>query len=310
MKSILVTGGAGFIGSNIADVYLKNGNNVVIVDNLSTGKIENVNTEACFYKIDITDKSLEQVFKNHKINIVNHHAAQIDVRKSVSDPYLDASVNIMGLINLLQFSVKYGVENFIFASSGGVVYGEPEYLPVDINHRLNPLSPYGVSKLSSEFYIKTYKYLHDLNYAILRYGNVYGPRQDPHGEAGVIAIFIQRLLEGKDIDIFGDGNQLRDYVFIDDVVKANINATEIDDPIIVNIGTGIGTSVNELSDFIISAMKRDANKAYKPHRPGELAKIYLKPENNILNWSPETNITEGLDKTIKYFSDKQQESGN
>lgn len=304
MKNILITGGAGFIGSHIVDTYIDAGHEAVVIDNLSTGNIDNVNSNARFYHVDLLDDRLEEVFKNHNISIVNHHAAQIDVRKSVEDPVFDASINIIGLLKLLQLSIKYGVEKFIFASSGGVVYGEPQYLPVDMKHPLSPVCPYGASKLASEIYVKIYKHLHALDYIILRYANVYGPRQDPYGEAGVIAIFINKLLNSKDLVIYGDGNQLRDYVYVGDVARANLDSVNFSDSAVVNIGTGISTSVNQLSELLISLMKKDTRKQFKPERLGELEKIYLKCENNALNWEPETNLVEGLEKTISYFSNR------
>lgn len=304
MKSILVTGGAGFIGSHIVDIYLNAGYEVIVVDNLLTGKTENINSAAKFYQIDLLDDELESVFKEHKISAINHHASQIDVRKSVEDPVYDATVNIIGLLKLLQLSVKYKAEKIIFASSGGVVYGEPEYLPVDISHSLNPISPYGASKLASELYIKIYKQLYDLDYSILRYANVYGPRQDPYGEAGVVAIFIEKLINNEKLVIYGDGNQLRDYIYVGDVAKLNLESVSLRGSAIINVGTGIGTSVNELSDLLISLMNKNTGKQFKPKRVGELEKIYLKCENNTLNWKPKTSLSKGLNKTISYFTDK------
>lgn len=304
MSRILVTGGAGFIGSHITDAYLDAGHEVAIIDDLSTGKPENINRGANFFHADLAKDDIEEVFDKFKPEIINHHAAQIDVRKSVDDPVFDASVNILGIIKLLDLSVKYHVKNVIFASSGGVVYGEPDYLPVDIKHRLNPLSPYGASKLSSEIYLQMYNQLSAVNYVALRYGNVYGPRQDPHGEAGVIAIFAQKILNNEELLIFGNGEQLRDYVYVGDVVNANLKALDATEPVKVNIGTGTGTSVNKLAQVLMDTISRQVNIQPKPPRAGELEQIYLKQEQNALNWQAETDLVSGLETTVSYFANR------
>lgn len=304
MSRILITGGAGFIGSHITDAYLDAGHEVAIIDDLSTGKPENINPGANFFHADLAKDDIEEVFDKFKPEIINHHAAQIDVRKSVDDPVFDASVNILGIIKLLDLSVKYHVKNVIFASSGGVVYGEPDYLPVDIKHRLNPLSPYGASKLSSEIYLQMYNQLSAVNYVALRYGNVYGPRQDPHGEAGVIAIFAQKILNNEELLIFGDGEQLRDYVYVGDVVNANLKALDATEPVKVNIGTGTGTSVNKLAQVLMDIISRQVNIQPKPPRAGELEQIYLKQEQNALNWQAETDLVSGLETTVSYFANR------
>ncbi|MBI3600377.1 MAG: SDR family NAD(P)-dependent oxidoreductase, partial [Nitrospinae bacterium] len=214
--NILITGGAGFIASHIADRYVKEGYRVIVVDNLITGKLKNLNPDAKFYKCDIRDKKgLEDIFRENKIDCVNHHAAQMDVRRSVDDPIYDGDVNILGSLNLLQLAVKYRIQRFIFASTGGAVYGEQEYFPADEKHPQNPLSPYGISKLAVEKYLYFHKTTHNLNYTVLRYANVYGPRQDPHGEAGVVAIFSKKILKGEQPVINGDGGQTRDYTFVE-----------------------------------------------------------------------------------------------
>jgi UDP-glucose 4-epimerase len=225
---ILVTGGAGFIGSHVVDAYLELGHEVVVVDNLSSGSIENLNPKAKFYKMDIRDSDIEDLFKNEKPDIVNHHAAQMDVRKSVEDPIYDADVNIIGSLNLLQNCIRYGVKKFIFASTGGAIYGEQDYFPADEEHPTRPLSPYGVAKLTVEKYLYFYKEVHGLNYVVLRYANIYGPRQNPHGEAGVVAIFTSKMLKGEQPVINGDGFQTRDYTFVGDVVRANVLALNYD----------------------------------------------------------------------------------
>ena len=244
---ILITGGAGFIASNIADRYLELGHEVVIVDSLITGRRKNVPEAAKFYEIDICDEKIKNIFEMERPDIVNHHAAQMDVRKSVADPAYDAGVNILGTINLLQNCVKYKVKKFIFASTGGAIYGEQDYFPADEKHPNQPLSPYGITKLSCEKYLFFYNDTFGLNYTVLRYANVYGPRQNPHGEAGVVAIFSQRMLRKEQPVINGEGTQTRDYVFVGDVVKANELALTGGDQKIYNIGTGIETDVNELS---------------------------------------------------------------
>lgn len=229
---ILVTGGAGFIGSHIVDLYIKNGYEVIIIDDLSTGKAEYVNPKAKFYKLDINesnlnDNKLEDIFKEERPDIVNHHAAQISVSESVKDPVFDANVNILGTLNLLENCVKYNVKKFIFASTGGAIYEETEKIPIDENHPTRPLSPYGVSKLAIENYLYFYKKVHHLDSVILRYANVYGPRQDPYGEAGVVAIFINKMLKGENPIIYGDGNQTRDFVYISDAAQSNLLALKI-----------------------------------------------------------------------------------
>jgi UDP-glucose 4-epimerase len=222
---ILITGGAGFIASNITDAYVALGHKVVIVDNLSSGKKRNINPHAAFYKVDITDAAkLRSVFLKEKPDIVNHHAAQIDVRKSVADPVYDARINIIGTLNLLENCKATGVKKVIFASSGGTIYGECGKNAPDEGAPGKPLSPYGITKHTVEFYLSYYSALFGLTYTVLRYANVYGPRQDPHGEAGVVAIFTERMLHDKDLFIFGNGRQTRDYVFVGDVVRANVSA--------------------------------------------------------------------------------------
>ncbi len=221
---ILVTGGAGFIASHIADAFIEEGHSVHILDNLSSGFEKNINPKASFIKADIRDKSLSKIFEKEKFDVINHHAAQMDVRRSVADPAFDAEINILGTINLLQNAVKYKVSKFMFASTGGAIYGEQEYFPADEKHPTAPLSPYGISKLSVEKYLFFYKAQYDLNYSILRYANIYGPRQNPHGEAGVVAIFSKKLLNGEQPVINGEGKQTRDYTFVKDVVKANLLA--------------------------------------------------------------------------------------
>ena len=244
--NILVTGGAGFIGSHIADAYIAEGHNVIIVDNLSGGVLENVNPKAKFYQLDVRSEKLEDVFQKEKIDVVNHLAAQMDVRRSVSDPKFDASVNVLGGLNIFESARRHRVKKIIFSSTGGAIYGEQDYFPADEEHPTRPISPYGISKLCIEKYLFYYKTVFGINYIVLRYANVYGPRQNPHGEAGVIAIFCNKMLKGEQPVINGYGKQTRDYTFVGDVVKANLLALKYDGSNIYNIGTGIEADVNKL----------------------------------------------------------------
>jgi len=310
---ILVTGGAGFIGSHIVDGLLEKGYQVVVVDNLSSGKLENLsgqlsNPNLKFYQVDIQDAALEEIFKNDNPDYVNHHAAQIDVRKSVADPIYDAQVNIIGSLNILNCCLKYQVKGIIFASSGGAIYGEPEYLPADENHPINPSSPYGLTKYVFEAYLRIYRELFGFSSVSLRYGNVYGPRQDPYGEAGVVAIFIGRMLEGKEPVINGTGEQIRDFVYVGDAVEANICAMEAlvkeeAKNLVVNIGTSKGTSVNQLFGMLKESLSFSQPPRYGPAKIGEQEKIYLEISRaqKELGWQPKTDFQEGLKKTVEYF---------
>lgn len=315
---ILVTGGAGFIGSHLVDGLLAAGHEVVVVDNLSTGKRRNLNPRAEFHELDICDPQLEDLFREGKFDYVDHHAAQIDVRHSVSDPVFDAHINILGLLNILKNCCKYGVKGVVFASSGGVVYGEPQQFPVTEKHPKGPLSPYGVSKLASEFYLAYYAQVMGLPYVALRYGNVYGPRQDPNGEAGVVAIFGLKMLQGETPVIFGDGEQQRDYVYVGDVVLANLLALDylkkgraccgtggcaIND-FAFNIGTGVGTSVNELFAQLKELAGFTGEAEYGPERTGELRRIWLDASKakTELGWIPKVDFREGLSRTVKYLA--------
>jgi len=314
MKKVLVTGGAGFIGSHVVDGYLRQGWKVVVVDNLSSGKKENLNEKAKFYQMDIADKRLDKIFAEEKFNLVNHHAAQIDVRVSVKKPMFDAEVNILGTLNLLNNCIKHGVSNFIFISSGGVVYGEPTELPVDEHYPKNPLSPYGVSKHTIEHYLHYYRKTYGLDYLSLRYGNVYGPRQDPYGEAGVIAIFTQQMLRGKRPKIFGDGEQLRDYIHVSQVVNINLLAShEIKslnerkpgspDDLAYNVGTGKGSSVNFLYQLLAEITGFKVQPINAPERKGEIRRIFLNTDKakKELDWQPQLALREGLEKTVDWF---------
>ena len=303
---ILVTGGAGFIASQIADAYILEGHEVHILDNLSTGFEKNINPKAIFINSDITSQSILSLFKKERFDVVNHHAAQIDVRKSVNDPIFDANTNILGTINLLQAAVKTGVKKFMFASTGGAVYGEQEYFPADEKHPTNPVSPYGITKLCIEKYLFFYKIEYKLNYTILRYANVYGPRQNPFGEAGVVAIFTNKLLKNENPIINGDGEQTRDYVFVEDVVKANVIALNDNTSDIYNIGTGVETSVNELFAKLNQISGSKASEKHGPAPKGEQARSVITSDKlyKKFNWKPSIKIEEGLKKTFESFKSK------
>ncbi|MCH9030463.1 MAG: NAD-dependent epimerase/dehydratase family protein [Bacteroidetes bacterium] len=303
---ILVTGGAGFIASQIADAFIDEGHEVVILDDLSTGFEENVNPKAKFVRLRINDHDVSSLFEKEKFDVVNHHAAQMDVRKSVADPLFDANTNILGTINLLQNSVKFGVKKFLFSSTGGAVYGEQEYFPADENHPTHPVSPYGITKLCVEKYLFYYGGEYNLNYTVLRYANIYGPRQNPFGEAGVVAIFCTKLLKGEQPIINGTGKQTRDYVFVQDVVKANLLILSDDKSDIYNIGTGIETNVNELFSFLKDIVNNECEEKHGPAAVGEQMRSVISSEKffNNFNWRPSTKLKDGLKETVKYFKDK------
>ncbi|MCH7974874.1 MAG: NAD-dependent epimerase/dehydratase family protein, partial [Bacteroidetes bacterium] len=298
--------GAGFIASHIADEYINLGHEVFILDNLSTGFEGNINPKATFINSDIGDKSLTELFEVHQFDVVNHHAAQMDVRKSVADPTFDANTNIIGTINLLQNAVKTGVKKFIFSSTGGAVYGEQEYFPADEQHPTSPLSPYGISKLAVEKYLFFYNKQYRLNYSILRYANIYGPRQNPFGEAGVIAIFTSKLLAGEQPIINGDGTQTRDYVFVKDVVKANVKVLEDKIPDILNVGTGIETNVNEIFNTLNKIINNGQVEKHGPTAPGEQLRSVITSDKfyKRFNWKPTTKLEGGLKETVNFFEAK------
>jgi UDP-glucose 4-epimerase len=304
---ILITGGAGFIGSNIADAFVKEGHKVIVVDNLSSGNRKNINRKVKFYKADITDKAkIRSIFEKEKPEVVSHHAAQIDVRKSVQDPQFDANVNIVGALNVFESAKDNDVKKFIFASSGGTIYGECPGKAPDENAVARPLSPYGITKFAVEFYLKFYASIYGIKYTILRYANVYGPRQDPHGEAGVVAIFSERMLKGQELLIFGDGKQKRDYVFVGDVVRANVAALKKADNQTINIGTKVGTSVNGLFSEMSRLTGYGKKPVHKPARPGELQNSYLDNGKALkaLGWKPSVSLKDGLAVTIDFFKRK------
>jgi len=302
---ILVTGGAGFIASQIADAFIEEGHQVAILDDLSTGFEKNINPKAKFIKANICDKNLNKLFETEMFDVVNHHAAQMDVRRSVKDPEFDATTNILGTINLLQNCVKYGVKKFMFASTGGAVYGEQDYFPADEKHTHQPKSPYGISKLAVEKYLYFYNSEHKLNYTILRYANIYGPRQNPFGEAGVVAIFSTRLLKGEQPVINGHGKQTRDYVFVGDVVKANLTVLKDEVSDIYNIGTGIETDVNQLFHYINNITKANKEEKHGPTAAGEQLRSVITSDKlfNKFGWRPSTKLEDGLKQTVDFFRD-------
>jgi UDP-glucose 4-epimerase len=299
---ILVTGGAGFIGSNVVDEYLNLGHEVVIVDNLITGKKENINPKAKFIKFSITDKNLFKIFEEEKFDLVNHHAAQIDVRKAVEDPAFDANVNVIGLINVLQNCIKYKVKKVIYISSGGAIYSINAPMPADENTLAKPLSPYGITKLTGEHYLYFYNKVHGLKFTTLRYSNVYGIRQDPLGEAGVCAIFSNLMSKNKQPTIYGNGKQTRDYIFVKDVVQANVLSLKKGDNQAFNIGTGKETSVNELFNTMkeFTEYKNDPN--YADARSGEVLRscLNINKAKEILGFKPKFSLKEGLKQTIEW----------
>lgn len=300
---ILVTGGAGFIASHITDAFINEGHQVVVLDDLSTGFEKNINPAAKFIKANICDKKLDQLFENEKFDVVNHHAAQMDVRRSVKDPEFDATTNILGTLNLLQNAKNYGVKKFMFASTGGAVYGEQEYFPADEKHNTQPKSPYGISKLAVEKYLYFYNSEFGLNYSILRYANIYGPRQNAMGEAGVVAIFSTKLLKGEQPVINGSGEQTRDYVFVDDVVKANLLLLNDKDSDIFNVGTTIETNVNQLFNLLNKITGANKDEVHGPAAAGEQMRSVITSEKLFkkFGWKPSTKLEEGLQTTVDYF---------
>jgi len=307
-KTALVTGGAGFIGSHLVDRLLSLGYRVVVIDNLSSGKLKNLNPAATFHHSDITQPASAEVFQIEQPDLVFHLAAQTSVSYSTRDPVKDSEVNIIGTLRMLEAARRHGVEKFIYSSTGGALYGEPEVDPCPDDHPVTPLAPYGMSKRLGELEMEFYRRIYRLNYTSLRYGNVYGPRQDPHGEAGVIAIFSQNMLEGKQPEIFGDGNQERDFICVDDVVEANILATDRGDSMAMNIGTGQRTSVNQIFELLKEIIGYKWGPVHSAARLGDVYQISLETTRaqQELGWTARVGLKEGLRQTVDYFRETAQ----
>ena len=304
MAKILVTGGAGFIGSHVVDLFVAQRYEVVIVDDLSTGRSSNLNAAAKFYQVDIRSPQLREVFEAEKPDYVSHHAAQMDVRRSVAQPLFDADINILGSINVIETAKDFDVKRFIYISTGGAVYGEPEILPCDESHPINPICQYGASKHTVEHYLYMYHVNYGLKYTVLRYPNVFGPRQDPHGEAGVVAIFTGRMLAGEAVMINGDGDQTRDFVYVGDCARANHLAITVDhQPGIYNLGWGRPTSINEVCSVLVNITGYNWPVEHGAAKVGETRHIYLDASKikRDLGWEPTVTLEQGLEKTVEYF---------
>ncbi|MBN1657977.1 MAG: NAD-dependent epimerase/dehydratase family protein [Anaerolineae bacterium] len=300
---IVVTGGAGFIGSHVVDSYVEAGHEVVVVDDLSAGRPENVHPEARLVEMDVNNPGLVALFERERPDVVNHHAANPSVSRSVREPLFDGRQNVLGTISVLEAARQAGVRKVIYISSGGAMYGNPEYLPMDEVHPSKPVSPYALSKHTGERYVQLYGQEHGLAWTSLRYANVYGPRQDPFGEAGVIAIFCQDLLDGVAPEIHWDGEQTRDFVYVGDCARANGAALDGGDGQAYNVGTGVGTSVNVLFHTLLDVTGRDVKPKHGPRRPGDARDSYLdcaKIERE-LGWRAEVDLRAGLDRTWRHF---------
>ncbi|MFY3746267.1 NAD-dependent epimerase/dehydratase family protein [Anaeromyxobacter sp. Red801] len=301
-KRILITGGAGFIGSTVADLFVEAGWDVAVLDDLSSGKRENVPRGARFYPVDVRSAAAAEAVRKERPQVICHHAAQIDVRRSMADPRFDADVNVGGLLNLMQAAAAAGsVEHVLFASSGGATYGDTEVIPTPETHPQAPVSHYGAAKAASELYLGVYRAALGIPVAALRYANVYGPRQDPHGEAGVVAIFSGRLLEGQPCTVYGDGGQTRDYVFVGDVARANLLAAEQRHDGPLNVGTGVETDVNALYAHLARAAGVDRPAEHAPARPGEQRRSCIDPSlaGRAIGWRPEVPLADGLSRTLE-----------
>ena len=314
-RPVLVTGGAGFIGSHVADALLAEGCEVHVLDDLSGGTRRNVPEGAAFHELDIRSDAVADLFAEHRFAAMCHLAAQMDVRKSVADPGFDASINVLGLLNLMEAGRQNGLEKVAFASTGGAIYGEPD---PEVNggesqpesHPTRPLSPYGITKLVSEHYLRFYEATHGIPFAALRFGNVYGPRQNPHGEAGVVAIFAQRMLRGEPVRINGDGLQTRDYVYVGDVVRAFVAGLASDGSGIYNVGTGVETNVVELFRHIREATGADVPETHGDAMPGEQMRSVLDVSlaREALGWEPQVKVADGLARTVDWFKAREAEA--
>jgi UDP-glucose 4-epimerase len=305
--TILVTGGAGFIGSHVVDAYIAKGHTVIVLDDLSSGNHNYLNKSALFYELDVRSPQIEQVFEEHAIDIVSHHASQIDVRKSVDDPVYDADVNIKGALNLLNLCIKYKTKKIIFSSTGGAIYGSPKNLPADEQCIPQPECPYGTSKFCVEQYIMLYWRMYKLAYTILRYPNVYGPRQSPHGEAGVCSILAGKMLAGETPTLYGLGKAFRDYVYVSDIAAANVLALEKGNCATLNLGSSKAVAVKELFDIIADLTGFSGKPVLKPLRPGEVEGIFItgKRAAEDLGWKPSVNLKSGLGETVSFVKKQQ-----
>lgn len=306
---VLLTGGAGFIGSHCTDIFLENGHDVIIVDDLSSGKRQNIPDKARFYQMDIRDERLKDIIVKELPDCICHLAAQVSVRTSVDDPVKDAEINILGGIKLAKLAVEHNIKKIIFSSTGGAIYGEQEEFPAPESHPLRPTSPYGVSKLSFEKYLEYHYKVFGLKYCILRYANVYGPRQDPFGEAGVVAIFCEHMLKDKQPVINGDGKQTRDFVYAGDVARANLLALGLHDCHCLNIGTGKETTINRIFHLIKGLTNNKAREVHGPSRLGEQKRSAIDPglAKKVLGWEPAVDLKEGLALTVDYFINQQED---
>ncbi len=303
---ILITGGAGFIASHIQDQYLAAGHEVAVLDNLATGQKANLSPKTRFYELDIRDPGVDRVFAEFKPEAISLHAAQMDVRRSVDDPVYDCQVNGLGMLNLLEAARRHGVKKAIFASTGGAIYGEQEVFPAGESHPTQPASPYGITKLLGEKYLHFYQETYGIESVALRYANVYGPRQNPHGEAGVVAIFALKLLKGEVPTINGDGLQTRDYVFVEDVVRANLLALKPSVRGIYNVGTGIETDVVQVFQGLAQVAGVEAAPKHGPAKAGEQKRSVISAAKigQELGWKPQIPLAEGLKRTVEYFRTK------
>lgn len=299
---ILVTGGAGFIGSHIAETYIAAGHTVAVVDDLSAGKREYVPSGAAFYQMDIRDPELGRVFEAEQPDVVNHQAAQVSVPRSIADPMENTAVNVAGLVNVLEQARRHDVRKVIFASSCAV-YGDPDELPIREEHPIYPLSPYGQSKWTGEHYLQLYRRMCRLAFSALRYANVYGPRQDPFGEAGVITIFVERMLADRPVTIYDDGEQTRDFIYVGDVAMANLRALDRGDNGVYNVSTGYGVTINRLCEMLSELAGYHHDPQYAPPRPGDIRHSVLEPARAMrdLDWRPTTPFGQGLAQTIRFF---------
>jgi UDP-glucose 4-epimerase len=303
---VLVTGGAGFIGSHVCDAFVRSGHEVIALDNLSSGKKENLDPRVRLEVADIRSPEAAALVRAERPQVLLHLAAQMDVRRSVEDPRFDADANILGFLNLLEAGRASGVQKVVFSSTGGAIYGEQDVFPAPESHATRPISPYGVSKASGELYLNYYKAQYGLKYVALRYANVYGPRQNPHGEAGVVSIFSTRLLAGQDCTIYGEGKQTRDFVYVEDVARANLLAAEKDHSGPINIGTGVETDINRLFGLLAQAAGVTKAAGHAPGRPGEQMRSCIDHAlaRKVLGWQPTVDLAEGTRRTVAWFREK------